>query len=343
MANSIPIHNVYYLLCYAWNRLEQAAIADASSLPTTKLADLFATVLCTGIDHLARRGLEKCFESHHETLTGIRGRIDFGGSLRKNSFFQGQAVCVFDEVSLNTTANRILNTTVKRLLKFGELDRELRSRLRTVARSLRNLKEIELTNALFRKVQVSSNRAYYGFLLNVCEFVHHSWLVDEANGDRKFRDFTRDDAAMARLFESFLFNFMARECPQWSVVREEIKWDAGSVTDPELRYLPRMRTDISARRTGEYKIIDAKFYTNTLSSRYDVEKLHSANLYQILSYLMNAKFGDGVQPQGVLIYPRVDRDLREDYSILGRTISVRTINLNAPWKLIDQELRQILQ
>jgi 5-methylcytosine-specific restriction enzyme subunit McrC len=343
VANSIPIHNVYYLLCYAWNRLEQAAIADASSLPTTKLADLFATVLCTGIDHLARRGLEKCFDAQHETLSGIRGRIDFGGSLRKNSFFQGRAVCDFDEVSLNTTANRILNTTVKQLLKFGELDRELRSRLRTVARSLRNIKEIELTSALFRKVQVSSNRAYYGFLLDVCEFVHHAWLVDEAKGDRKFRDFTRDDAAMARLFESFLFNFMTRECPQWSVVREDIKWNARSVTDPDLRYLPRMRTDISARRTGEYKIIDAKFYSKTLSSHYGVEKFYNANLYQILSYLMNAKPGDGMHPHGVLIYPRVDRDLREDYSILGKTISVRTINLNSAWKLIDQQLRQILQ
>jgi 5-methylcytosine-specific restriction enzyme subunit McrC len=186
---------------------------------------------------------------------------------------------LFDEVSVNTLANRILYTTVKQLLTFGELDRELRSRLRTVTRSLRDIEEIDLTDALFRKVLVSSNRAYYGFLLDVCEFVHNSWLVDEANGDRKFRDFTRDDAAMARLFESFLFNFMTRECRQWSVVREDIKWDARSVTDPELRYLPRMRTDISARRAGEYKIIDAKFYTNTLNSHYDVDKLHNANLY----------------------------------------------------------------
>jgi 5-methylcytosine-specific restriction enzyme subunit McrC len=58
---------------------------------------------------------------------------------------------------------------------------------------------------------------------------------------------------------------------------------------------------------------------------------------------MNAKPGDGMHPHGVLIYPRVDRDLREDYSILGKTISVRTINLNSAWKLIDQQLRQILQ
>jgi 5-methylcytosine-specific restriction enzyme subunit McrC len=343
VANTIPIHNVYYLLCYAWNRLEQAAIADTSNLPTTKLADLFATVLCSGIDHLARRGLEKCFDAQHETLSGIRGRIDFAGSLRKNSFIQGQAVCVFDEVSLNTIANGIIKTTVEQLLKYGELNRELRARLRTVARSLRNIREIKLTGALFSKVQVSSNRAFYGFLLDVCEFVYNSWLVDESNGDRKFRDFTRDDAAMARLFESFLFNFIARECLQWSVAREDIKWSALSETDPELRYLPRMRTDISAWRTGEYKIIDAKFYTNTLSSHYDVEKLHNANLYQILSYLMNAKTIDGVQPKGMLIYPRVDRDLREEYRILGKTISVRTVNLNAPWKLIDQELRQLMQ
>lgn len=191
MANSIPIQNVYYLLCYAWNRLEQAAIADTGNLPTTKLADLFATVLCSGIDHLARRGLEKCFDTQHETLSGIRGRIDFAGSLRKNSFIQGKAVCVFDELSLNTIANGIIKTTVEQLLKYGELDRELRARLRAVARSLRDIKEIKLTSALFSKVQVSSNRAFYSFLLDVCEFVYNSWLVDEENGDRKFRDLSQ--------------------------------------------------------------------------------------------------------------------------------------------------------
>ena len=59
MAEPIPIRNIYYLLCYAWNRLDEGAIVDVSGVDTTELADLFATVLIGGVHHLTRRGLDQ--------------------------------------------------------------------------------------------------------------------------------------------------------------------------------------------------------------------------------------------------------------------------------------------
>jgi 5-methylcytosine-specific restriction enzyme subunit McrC len=159
----------------------------------------------------------------------------------------------------------------------------------------------------------------------------------------KFRDFTRDEKKMPALFQSFLYNFIARECAQWTVRSENIGWRASSESDPELKLLPRMQTDISAVRPGEYRIIDAKFYSHTLSSFFDAEKVHSGNLYQMSSYLMNAKAIGDTQASGMLIYPKVDRELREHYEILGRKVSVCTINLNAPWQSIDQEIRVLME
>jgi 5-methylcytosine-specific restriction enzyme subunit McrC len=103
-----------------------------------------------------------------------------------------------------------------------------------------------------------------------------------------------------------------------------------------------MQTDISATRPGEYLIIDAKFYRQTLGKFFDVEKVHSANLYQMTSYLMNAPTESGVEAEGMLIYPKVDRELRERYDILGRKISVYTVNLEAPWWAIDKEIRALM-
>lgn len=147
---------------------------------------------------------------------------------------------------------------------------------------------------------------------------------------------------MARLFQSFLFNFIGRECPNWAVKSENISWQATSQTDPDLALLPRMQTDISARRSGEYRIIDAKFYRETLGKFFDAEKVHSANLYQMTSYLMNASAAGGVEAEGMLIYPKVDRVLRERYEILGRKISVCTVDLEAPWWAIDKEIRTLM-
>ena len=103
-----------------------------------------------------------------------------------------------------------------------------------------------------------------------------------------------------------------------------------------------MQTDISATRPGEYRIIDAKFYRQTLRKFFDAEKVHSANLYQMTSYVMNAPALSGVEAEGMLIYPKVDRVLRERYDVLGRKISVCTVNLDAPWWAIDQEIRALM-
>jgi 5-methylcytosine-specific restriction enzyme subunit McrC len=114
-------------------------------------------------------------------------------------------------------------------------------------------------------------------------------LVDEHAGTCRFRDFTRDEDKMAKLFQSFLFNVISRECPQWTVKSENISWQAASEADPNLDLLPRMQTDISIVRAGEYRIIDAKYYRQTLGTYFDTEKIHSENLYQMMSYLMNAE------------------------------------------------------
>jgi 5-methylcytosine-specific restriction enzyme subunit McrC len=179
-------------------------------------------------------------------------------------------------------------------------------------------------------VRVTSNNLFYRFLISVCSLVFDSLLVDERSGTTTFRDFTRDDAKMAKLFQSFLFNFIARECPQWTVKSENISWRAASATDPNLELLPRMQTDISLVRSGEYRIIDAKYYRQTLGSHFDTEKVHSGNLYQMTSYLMNAQTRGDAHADGMLIYPKVDRKLRERYEILGKRVAVCTVDLSAP-------------
>ncbi len=41
----IPIQNIYYLLCYAWDSLEEKGRVSVDIDDTTQLLDLFAKVL----------------------------------------------------------------------------------------------------------------------------------------------------------------------------------------------------------------------------------------------------------------------------------------------------------
>lgn len=335
---AIPIQNLYYLLCYSWNQLQQGGLVDVSRLPSTKLVDLFALVLSDGVNHLARRGLVQDYKAQSEELTGLRGRIEALASARRFLPLHGRAICTFDELTSNTIRNQILKSTLRSLRVDPSLDKGLRTKIDRTYRSLSGIDDIELSARTFRTVQLDSNSRFYRFLLNVCELIHGSWLIDQRSGDSRFRDFHRDEKTMARVFEEFLFNFIRAEVPGLEVQRENIAWEASSDTDPMLQLLPSMRTDISIRRGGTSLIIDAKYYQNTLGKYWQTSKLHSHNLYQLMSYLSNARRLDGDRPRGMLIYPKTSISVDETYSIQGYSVRVCTIDLSQDWKMIHRDI-----
>jgi 5-methylcytosine-specific restriction enzyme subunit McrC len=344
MAGEIPIRNVYYLLCYAWNRLAEGDLIDVSAVDTTELADLFSTVLVSGTNHLLRRGLDQGYQTFDGELRSIRGRIDLIATARRTLNVHGKAYCHFDDLNLNTLPNQILKATIRHLSGVPNLDSTLRHKLLFLYRSLHDIDDVALSKFVFRKVQLQSNNRFYRFLLNVCELVQACWLVDEKTGQYKFRDFIRDETRMPRLFEDFVYNFFRLEEQGWDVRKERIYWAATSEVDPALRYLPMMATDISIRDGRRTLIIDAKYYKETLQRYYDSQTIHSANLYQLFAYLKNleARGGNDAQAEGMLIYPVIDKELRLSYDMHGHRIRISTIDLGKDWKDIRGELLSLV-
>ena len=344
MAAEIPIRNIYYLLCYAWNKLAEGELVDVSGIDSNELADLFATVLIKGVNHTLRRGLDRGYESHEEELSTIRGRIDVAVTTRRMLVAHGKAHCFFDEFTVNTIPNRILKSTLRFLANVPTLNKDLRKQSLKLYRDLHDVDDIPLNKFVFRGIQLNSNNRFYRFLLNICEMVQSAWLLDEQSGKYKFRDFIRDDRAMARLYENFILNFYKLELKGSEVKKERLYWSASSETDPSLKYLPTMETDISIRDRSRTLIIDAKYYSKTLSSYYDKESIHSGNIYQIMAYLNNIKNCDGNDGnvEGMLLYPVVDKKLRETYDMDGHKIHICTLDLSKDWKDIHNELLELV-
>jgi 5-methylcytosine-specific restriction enzyme subunit McrC len=77
-----------------------------------------------------------------------------------------------------------------------------------------------------------------------------------------------------------------------------------------------METDLTLESKSRKIIIDAKYYRSPLGgSRFDADKLVSANLYQLYSYLLNQSHRDERSrvATGMLLYPQIDAPLRLDY------------------------------
>jgi 5-methylcytosine-specific restriction enzyme subunit McrC len=145
---------------------------------------------------------------------------------------------------------------------------------------------------------------------------------------------------MARLFESFVHNFLRHERPELDIRKEKIQWALSWVADGSLEYLPQMETDISIRSGDSTLIIDTKYYSDTLTTYFDKSTVHSANLYQVFTYLKNLeqRGGTDATASGMLLYPAAGTSLRLDYELGGHRISVCTLDLAQDWKTIRNEL-----
>jgi 5-methylcytosine-specific restriction enzyme subunit McrC len=190
---------------------------------------------------------------------------------------------------------------------------------------------VSITDGLFRRVRVTANRSTYGFILDVCELVHRNLLVSETSGDVVFRDFTRDDQQMAALFEAFLRRFYAREQRAFVVSAPTLQWDAEGAPE-SLALLPIMRTDIVLESAARTIVMDAKYYAEALTQRFDKSSIRAGHLYQMASYMRHLAL---TRPpgtvEGVLLYPRVTKSVSVEVMLHGQRLRAVTVDLSRRW------------
>jgi len=339
---TIPIRNIYFLLCYAWNSLEEGQVVLVSHEDCKTLAELFARVLDGGVTHLLKRGLDRGYITEEEDTSSLRGKLDVSVTIKRNLLRQSRVHCVIDSFSYDVTHNRIVKATLRNLARCKDLDRNLRDRLLRLYRRLHEVSDIDLSTKVFGSVQLHRNNAFYGFLLQVCRLIHDNLLINEDTGDSRFRDFLRDEKQMAALFEKFVRNFYRREQSDFRVKSETFGWQQVEATHRDLEFLPEMRTDVSLDSSSRKVVIDTKYYVSCLQSYYDSTTIHSGNLYQLFAYLKNLQIGDHRPIEGVLLYPTVGKSLSLRYRIQGQTMRIVTVDLNAEWQEIRQRLLDLL-
>jgi 5-methylcytosine-specific restriction enzyme subunit McrC len=342
----IPILNIYYLLLYAWNRLEEAGTVKVSAEDATDLLDLFARVLIGGTRVLLKQGLDRGYISLQEDLRGLRGRVDLTATIQRQLMPCAKLSCRFDELSRDVLHNRILKTTIQHLASDSRIDRSQRQDLADLHRRLFNVEPMALTKQAFGRVQLHRNNRQYGFLMDVCELLFDFRMVAETEGDTTFLDFIRK--RLPQLFEDFVRNFYKIELEGYYngfrvIGAETIEWDVAKSDPVSMALLPKMFTDISIDTPSGYAIVDTKFYRNTLATRFD-PKLHSIHLYQIFAYLKNiaARGGGFVKTAGVLLYPTVEQTVSADYWVQGHKIRIRTVDLSLEWPGVHKQLLSII-
>jgi 5-methylcytosine-specific restriction enzyme subunit McrC len=353
----IPIRNLWHMLLYAWNEVPLNAlrgwtIADVESAPT--LDALLATVLIKLMQQRLRIGLGHDYINQERSMQRLRGRINFGESLKQRTLDRGQLICEFQTYSANSLKNQIIRTTVARLAKLGQFGpedasvKELHQKLRQLIRDLDGIDFIELTPELIRRqlLAQSGNDHDYRLMLAICDLIVQRTMPSGPPSHSTAIVPVVDHEALVlyKIYERFVANFYRIHLKEWEVnVQKRLDWHAKEAGE----HLPLMIPDLilQQKTTGQMLILDTKFTAHSLiENQWGKQVYDSSHLYQIYAYLKSQEHLSEAHraASGILLYPAVGQKFSEKFKLQGHMIRIESVDLAAPWQEIERQLIELV-
>ena len=337
----IPIQNVYYMLSYAFQVLNEQGYKNIATEQFHNTGELMAAILEKGIAIQIKRGLGKEYIPQTEALSSLRGKIDIAESIKTQSMLRKQLICTYDEFSVNSTMNRIIKSTVALLLR-SNISKQRKKNLRKLMMYFGEVNFIDLHTVNWN-VQYNRNNQTYRMLISVCYLVVKGLLQTQSDGSTQLMDFL-DEQRMCRLYEKFILEYYRKEYKdQITANASQIPWQ---LDNEENTMLPVMQSDIMLQHDNRVLIIDAKYYEHSTQVQFDKHTLHSSNLYQIFTYVKNKEYelrDREHKVSGMLLYAKTKEEVYPNnvYQMSGNQITVRTLDLNLPFSDIAKQLNTI--
>lgn len=338
--NNIFIKNIYYMLSYAFKALQQNNYEEIESENFENIYDLFAEIIHKGVNRQLKQGLYKEYITQQEDLPTIRGKIVLRDSIHNKIQRKQLMACEYDELSEDNLFNQILKAATILLIKEVAVKKERKRKLQKILFHFSSISTIDPRQINWNSLQFQRNNQTYQMLLNLCRFIIEGLLLTTESGVYKLPTFSEENLAL--LFERFVFEYYQKHYPNLRPRAPFITWNTYNQDDYQGKFLlPQMKTDIVLYNRNDVLIIDTKFYSNNLSI---FNKIHSANLYQIYSYVKNEDVESSGNVSGMLLYAQTDtqQPLDYTYNMDGNLISVKSVDLNQEFEVIRKQLDEVV-
>lgn len=338
----ILIRNIYYMLTYAFRELRKNNYERVANEDFEYIHDLFAEILSCGISSLLKQGLNKEYIPTSESLMTLKGKLNVDGTIRQRLMNRQELVCDYDNFSEDCLFNQILKSTCMALIRHSEVKSSRKNNLRKLMLFFSNVSVIELGNVSWGSLRFDRNSRTYQMLLYICYFVSKDLLLTTDNGRYDVTAFS--DENMSRLFEKFILEYYRRHYPELRTEAGLIDWNVQEEKS-DAHILPIMKTDVMLHFSHRTLIIDAKYYGKTIQQNFDKKTIHSNNLYQIQSYVINLDKEHSGYVDGMILYAKTQESVVPDNKIVlhdGNTIYFRTLDLNQPFEDIKRQLDHLV-
>ncbi len=338
----IPVLNIYYMLSYAFQVLNAQGYKNIATEEFHITSELMAAILEKGISVQLKRGLGKEYILQTDMLALPKGKINIADSIKRQTMLRKRLSCSYDDFSVNGNFNRIIKSTVELLLS-SDISYIRKKNLRKLIVYFSEVDSIDLRTVNWN-MQYNKNNQTYRMLISICYLVVKGLLQSNADGSNKLMDFL-DEQRTCRLYEKFILEYYRKEFKQITAKASRIEWQLDDDMDD---MLPVMQSDITLQYKEKVLIIDAKYYEHSTQVQYDKHTLHSANIYQIFTYVKNKEYELSKNEHsvaGMLLYAKTDEDVypNQVYQMSGNKIAVRTLDLNRPFADIAEQLDNIAE
>lgn len=339
----ILIRNIYYMLAYAFQELRQNNYTEIAGEKFDDIYDLFAEILARGISYQLKQGLYREYVAKNESMQTVKGKINISGTILNRMRNNQQIVCDYDELSENNIYNRILLTTATTLINHSDVKKEKKSKLKQLMLFFQNVQPIDIHTIRWNTLRFDRNNRNYRMLLYLCYFIISEWLMTTEDGNFKMRGFSDDH--MCRLFEKFVLEYYKKHHPELKANAAQIGWNiVEESTDTSV--LPIMQSDVLLSLGERTLIIDTKYYSKIMQQQYGKEKLRTAHLYQINTYVTQYDKNHQFNVDGMLLYAKTKEDVIDDTQVTlqdGYKLYVRSLDLNTDFDTIKKRLDSFIR
>ena len=331
------------MLAYAFRVLKQSNYSQFATEDFENIHNLLAAILSKGVSQQLKQGLYREYVDKYDDLTVLRGKLNIQGTIKNRVQNKQRLSCEFDELSEDNIFNQILKLTATILIKDRYVDSEYKSELKKSLLYFGNVSDISASLIKWSTLRFQRNNQSYKMLMNICYLVIDGLLLSTQSGEYSMATFI-DDQHMHSLYESFIREYYRYHYGnEISVSASFVDWDVPEGSEG-IELLPKMKTDITLHKGEKTLIIDAKYYSHTMQHHFDSNTFHSANMYQIFTYVKNFDKEQTGNVSGMLLYARTNEAIQpdNDYVIGGNKISVKTLDLNCDFEVIRGQLDAII-
>ena len=220
---SIFIKNIYYMLAYAYQSLQQENYKDIATEKFDNVHNLLAAILAKGVALQLKQGLYREYINHQDNLMLLRGKINIHGSI-KNKIMRKQLLnCDYDLLSENNLLNQIIKTTIVLLIRLADVKEKYKNELRKELLFFNNVDTLEAKSIKWANLTFQRNNRNYQLLVGICQLIIEGLLLTTESGAYRLHSWI-DEQRMCHLYEKFILEYYKKHYPCFSVRAAQIPW-----------------------------------------------------------------------------------------------------------------------